>query len=153
MQRSLFAAAALFLCALPAAADVHQIGAVNVSADRYTHVSWSRFDGPVVRLRFIADNDNVDCEHVIVTYRDGTSHDVFSGTLARHGAETITFPEGDSRLDNVDFACKAQHLDGARILLSSITDDRDWPEGPDSGVDRTASAHLSADADTEPDGY
>jgi len=148
MHRTLLAAAALCLCALPARADVHQIGAVNVSADRYTHVSWSRFDGPVVRLRFIADNDTVDCEHVIVTYRDGTSHDVFSGTLARDGMETITFPEGDSRISNVDFACKAQHLDGARILLSSIADDRDWPGGDD---DHTAPAHLHTDADTQPD--
>lgn len=151
MLRSLFAATPFLAAALclGARADVRQIGAVNVSADRYTHVTWSRFDGPVVRLRLIADNDTVDCEHVIVTYRDGVSHDVFSGTLVRDGAETITFPEGDSRIDDVDFACKAQHLDGARILLSSVTDDRDWPDGDG---DHTAPAHLSTDADTMPDG-
>ena len=35
--------------------------------------------------------------------------------------ETITFPEGDSRIRHVDFACKAQSVDGARIALSSVS--------------------------------
>lgn len=141
-------AAALCLGAgLPALADVHQVGAVNVAADHYTHVSWSRFEGPVVRLRFISDNDDIDCEHVVVTYRDGTVHDVFSGTLPRHGVETITFPEGDSRIRTVEFACKAQHVDGARIALSCVSDDRD---GPDS--DSVAPAYLRTDAAALPVG-
>jgi hypothetical protein len=113
-----------FACvAAPALADIHQLGTVNVAAGHYTHVSWSRFDGPVVRLRFIADNDTIDCEHITVTYHDGTVHDVFSGLLQRNGAETITFPVGDSRLKSVDFACKAESRDGARIILSSVSDD------------------------------
>ncbi len=114
--------AALNAAALPAAADVHQIGVVNISAAQYTHVTGSRFEGPVERLRFIADNDTVDCEHIIVTYRDGTSHDVFSGTLVKGGTETITFPEGDSRIRTVDFACKAENIDGARVAISAVSD-------------------------------
>ena len=104
------------------------MGAVNVSADQYTHVSWSHFDGPVIRLRFIAANDDIDCEHITVTYQDGTLHDVFSGWLVRDGSETITFPVGDSRIRNVEFACKAKSRDGARIALSSVADDEDWPD-------------------------
>lgn len=115
-------AAGMCGAALPAHADLHQIGSVNVSANHYTHVDWSRFDGPVLRLRFVADNDTVDCEHVIVTYKDGTSHDVFSGTLIKGSTETITFPEGDSRIADVNFACKARDLDGARIGLSAISE-------------------------------
>ena len=142
-----FLAAALLagaaLPTLPAWADIHQLGAVNVSADHYTHVSWSRFDGPVLRLRFVATNDTIDCEHITITYRDGTVHDVFSGTLARDGSETITFPEGDSRLRNVDFACKAQSRDGARIALSSVADDEDWP-------DEVAPAHFETQATGRP---
>jgi hypothetical protein len=123
---------------LPARADVHQLGDVNISAGHYTHVSWSRFDGPVLRLRFVADNDTVDCEHVLVTYRDGTVHDVFSGIMPRHTVETITFPEGDSHLRNVEFACKAANRDGARITLSAVSEgegltqkDNDWRRGAD----------------------
>ena len=138
--------AALLVCGpalTPALPDVHQIGAVNVAADHYTHVSWSRFDGPVMRLRFVATNDTIDCEHITVTYRDGTVHTVFSGTLARDGSETITFPEGDSRIRAVEFACKAESRDGARIALSSVSD----PGFPGSNDgDRRMPARLHTDA-------
>jgi hypothetical protein len=130
--------------ALPAMADIHELGAVNVAADTYTHVSWSRFDGPVMRLRFIAANDTVDCEHIVVTYRDGTVHNVFSGVLRKDSMETITFPEGDSRIRDVNFACKSASLDGARILLSAVSQN---PWGPD---DVTLPAHVQTHAVTEP---
>ena len=113
------------LCAagsFPALADNQQLGSVNVSAYHYTHVSCSRFEGPVARLQFVADTDTVECDRIIVTYRDGTSHVVFSGTLTKGSTETITFPEGDSRIRNVDFACKAESVDGARITLSALSE-------------------------------
>jgi hypothetical protein len=119
--------------ALPAKAMVHQLGSVNVSANHYTDVSWSHFEGPVVRLRMVADGDTVDCDHIAVTYYDGTTHNVFSGSMAKDSIETITFPEGDSRIRNVDFACKAQSVDGAHIALSSVSEgwDRDnWAPEP-----------------------
>lgn len=119
--------------ALPAKAMVHQLGSVNVSANHYTDVSWSHFEGPVVRLRMVADGDTVDCDHIAVTYYDGTIHNVFSGSMAKDSIETITFPEGDSRIRHVDFACKAQSVDGARIALSSVSEgwDRDnWTREP-----------------------
>ncbi|HVV26488.1 MAG TPA: hypothetical protein VHC40_00830 [Rhizomicrobium sp.] len=129
------AAAALGASAasLPVRADVHQIGAVNVSADHYTDISWSRFEGPVERLRFVPIGDTVDCDHISVTYRDGTTHDVFSGTMVKDSVETITFPEGDSRIRHVDFTCRAESVDGARIALSSVSagyDDDDWSREP-----------------------
>lgn len=107
--------------ALPAKAMVHQIGSVNVSSDHYTDVSWQHFEGPVIRLRMVAQGDAIDCDHVAVTYYDGTTHNVFSGTMVKNSIETITFPEGDSRIRYVDFACKAQAVDGARIALSSVS--------------------------------
>jgi hypothetical protein len=107
--------------ALPAKAVVHQIGAVNVASDHYTNVSWQHFEGPVIRLRMVAEGDTIDCDHVAVTYYDGTTHNVFSGTMVKDSIETITFPEGDSRIRHVDFACKAQAVDGARIALSSVS--------------------------------
>jgi hypothetical protein len=148
-----FLALALGLgAALPASADVHQLGAVNVSADHYTQVSWTRFDGPVERLSLVPDNDAVDCDHITINYRDGTSHDVFSGVLLREQRQTITFPESDSRLRSVDFACKARSLDGARITLSAVTEGGLYPY-PDRDalhVDREAHVRTFESASAEP---
>lgn len=119
--------------ATTARADVHQIGSVNVAADHYTDISWGRFEGAVQRLRFVAQGDTIDCDHISVTYRDGTTHEVFSGIMPAGAIETITFPEGDSRMRHVDFACKARSVDGARIALSSVSegnDDEDWARRP-----------------------
>ena len=65
--------------ALPAQAEVHQIGSVNVAADHFTDVSWEHFEGAVEKLQFVAEGDTVDCADISVTYRDGTTHKVFSG--------------------------------------------------------------------------
>jgi hypothetical protein len=109
-------------CALPAMADVQQLGAVNIAADRYTDVHWRHFEGEVARLRFVANNDTIHCDHINVTYHDGTTHMVFAGTIPKDSTETVTFPEGDSRILDVDFACKADSVDGARITLSSLSE-------------------------------
>jgi hypothetical protein len=125
--------AALLAGASAARADVHQIGSVNVSNDHFTDVSWEHFEGAVERLQFVAAGDTMDCAHISVTYRDGTTHKVFEGVLPKDSIETITFPEGDSRMRHVDFACKARNVDGARIELSAISegfDRRQWAREP-----------------------
>jgi hypothetical protein len=127
------AALAALTTALPARADVHQIGSVNIASDHYTDVSWEHFEGAVERLQFVAEGDNIDCDHISVTYRDGSTHTVFSGPMVKNSIETVTFPEGDSRMRHVDFACKAQSVDGARIALSAVSegwDDRMWARQP-----------------------
>jgi hypothetical protein len=129
MRKSVLTLGTAFLVAtaLPALAAVHQIGAVNIANDHYTDVSWQHFEGAVEKLQFVAQGDAIDCDHISVTYRDGTTHEVFSGVMTKDSVETITFPEGDSRMLHVDFACKAQSMDGARIALSAVS------EGWDSG--------------------
>jgi len=134
MRRSLLvlsAAAVLGLAALPATADVHQLGTVNVAAGHYTHVRWSHFDGEVANLRFIPVNDTISCDHIDVTYYDGTTHEVFSGVMPERSVETVTFPEGDSRIAHVDFSCKAQTRDGARIALSALSEGDSVTAGPE----------------------
>ena len=119
--------------ALPAKADVHQIGSVNVAADHFTDISWEHFEGAVERLQFVAQGDTIDCAHISVTYRDGTTHKVFEGVMLKDSIETITFPEGDSRMKHVDFACKARSVDGARVVLSAISegwDPESWARKP-----------------------
>jgi len=125
--------AVLLAGASAARADVHQIGSVNVSNDHFTDVSWEHFEGAVERLQFVAAGDTMDCAHISVTYRDGTTHKVFEGVLPKDSIETITFPEGDSRMRHVDFACKARTVDGARIELSAVSegfDRRQWAREP-----------------------
>jgi hypothetical protein len=125
--------AVLLAGASAARADVHQIGSVNVSNDHFTDVSWEHFEGAVERLQFVAAGDTMDCAHISVTYRDGTTHKVFEGVLPKDSIETITFPEGDSRMRHVDFACKARNIDGARIELSAVSegfDRRQWAREP-----------------------
>lgn len=133
MRRTLLllgAAAALGLAALPASADVRQLGAVNISAGKYTHVRWTQFEGEVARLRFVPVNDTVDCDHIDVTYRDGTTHEVFSGVMVKDSIETVTFPEGDSHIAHVDFSCRAATRDGARIALTALSEGDAFTAGP-----------------------
>jgi len=136
MQKSSLAilgAALLVGASVSAKADVHQVGSVNVAADHYTDISWEHFEGAVERLQFVAEGDTLDCAHISVTYRDGTTHTVFSGVLPKGSIETVTFPEGDSRMKHVDFACKARSVDGARVVLSAVSEGWDpsqWSREP-----------------------
>ena len=125
--------AVLLTGASAARADVHQIGSVNVSNDHFTDVSWEHFEGAVERLQFVATGDTLDCAHISVTYRDGTTLKVFEGVMLKDSIKTVTFPQGDSRMRHVDFACKARTVDGARIELSAVSegwDARQWAREP-----------------------
>jgi len=125
----------------PAAAAEHEFGSVNVAAGHYTDVRWSRFGGPLDHITFVPENDAIDCEHVTINYLDGTSHDVFSGTVVAGSHTTISLPPpNDGRVANVTFACKAQHLDGARVALSAVTDS--WARGWDTDHP----AHVTTEA-------
>src|SRR5471032_1379873 len=129
----ILSAALCLVGVLSARAEVHQIGSVNVAADHFTNVSWEHFEGAVEKLQFVAEGDTVNCAHISVTYRDGTTHEVFSGVMTKDSIETITFPVGDSRMRHVDFACKAQSVDGARIALSAVSegwDPNQWAREP-----------------------
>jgi hypothetical protein len=122
------AALAFAAVATQASAEVHQTGSVNVPSDRFADVSWTKFEGPVNRLRFYADNDTINCEHITVTYRDGITREVFRGSIPLGGFTTVTFPEGDSRMREVAFACKASLKDGARITFTALSEGQTWAQ-------------------------
>lgn len=128
VPKFLLASAILAFGAVAAQAEVHQTGSVNIPSDRFADVSWTKFEGEVNRLRFYADNDTVDCEHISVTYRDGTTHEVYRGSIPMGGFTTVTFPEGDSRMREVAFACKARSVDGARITFTALSEGQTWAE-------------------------
>jgi len=112
-----FAAALSIGAALPALA-AFDTDTVYVSPDRYTTASWSDFDGPVERLNVVS-NRNVDCDHITVHYRDGTSQDVFSGMLYSGERQSIAFPGGTRPISDVRLACRAENDFGARLSLSA----------------------------------
>jgi hypothetical protein len=90
----------------------------------------------------------VDCTHITVNYRNGDSYDVFDGTLPAGSTETITIPRGEgNRVRSVDFACKARHIDGARIALFSASDR--WADTDDEGD----AAHVRTHASAYPDDF
>jgi len=115
----------------PAFAVDREFGSVNVAAGHYTDVRWSMFGGPLDHFTIMPENDAIDCAHITINYRDGTSHDVFSGYVAAGAHTTISLPPpNDGAVHDVTFACKAQKLDGARIALLAVTDS--WPRGWDT---------------------
>jgi hypothetical protein len=143
LPRLLLGAALATALAAPAFALDHEFGSVNVAAGHYTDVRWSRFGGPLDHITFVPENDAIDCEHVTINYLDGTSHDVFSGTVLAGAATTISLPPpNDGRVRDVTFACKARRVDGARVALSAVTDS--WPRGWDADrpVHVTTEAHA-----------
>lgn len=144
LPRLLLGATLVMTLAAPAFALDQEFGSVNIATGHFTDVRWSRFGGPLDHITFMPENDAIDCEHVTINYLDGTSHDVFSGTVLAGAQTTISLPPpNDGRVANVTFACKAQHVDGARVALSAVTDS--WPRGWDA--DRPV--HVTTEAHTE----
>ena len=143
----LFAGAALCaglatLHTTPAHAADTEIGSVLVSALEQTDVRWSRFGGPVERLTFIPVTDAVNCAHITINYANGDSSTIFRGHIARGASTTISLPPpnpGD--VHDVTFACRAENIDGARIVLAGVTDN--WPRGWDR-VDEVVPARVEA---------
>jgi len=143
-------AATLMGCAAPVVVvpgPEHQIGSVNVSAGHFTDVRWSRFGGPLDHITFVPENDSITCERVTINYFDGTSHDVFSGTVLAGSATTISLPPpNDGAVSNVVFSCKAEHVDGARVALAAVTDS--WPHDWETAqIDRPVHVTTEARAD------
>lgn len=119
-SRLLILASALSLGAsLPALAALDEIGAVDVSADQFTHAHWSKFGGPVQGLSFLSNDSDVTCDHITANFQDGHSQDVYAGMLLKGARTSIWFPEGPRDLSSVDFACRAENGDGARIALDA----------------------------------
>lgn len=117
-----FCAALAFVTTHPAAAEVTQIGSVNVAADKFTDVTWTRFEGPVQMLALSPVADTVDCAHINVVYKDGIVRKVFEGTMEKDSIKTIAILGSDANVAALEFACKARQVDGARIALSSLQD-------------------------------
>ncbi len=104
---------------------------------KFTNISWQHFGRTVEELQFAAVGDTMDCAFINVTYRDPTVPKVYTGTIPQVISTTVLFPQGDSRMRHVDFACKARMVDGARASpLSAVTEGWDpQPVGPRAARD------------------
>jgi hypothetical protein len=108
------------------------IGSISVQYGRDRDVAYSDFGGPVERLRFKADRNDVYCRSVRATFSNGRTRDLFSGRLNEDRARVVDLP-GDARnIRRLDFRCGTGAGSGARIdIAADITRYRDnWRRSP-----------------------
>jgi hypothetical protein len=105
---------------IPALAEWNHVGDVQISPDHYTNAQMGSFTGPVDRIRFHSSGRS-DCENIRVTYSNGDTQEVFSGTILDGQDQTITFPDRSRRVESVSLNCRAAHDDGARIAVAADT--------------------------------
>ena len=53
---------------------------------------------------------------------------MFRGSIPLGGYTTVTFPEGDSRMREEAFACKASLKDGARLTFTALSQGQTWAQ-------------------------
>jgi len=111
-------AALLSAGAMPALAEWNHVGDVQVSPERYSNVQLGGFTGPVEQIRMHSAG-RADCDDVRVTYENGDTQQVFSGTILDGQDQTITFPDPSRNVRAVALDCRAAHEDGAHISVAA----------------------------------
>jgi hypothetical protein len=104
--------------AMPALAEWNHIGDLEASPDHYSNVQLGGFTGRVEQIRINAAG-RADCDDVRVTYENGDTQDVFSGTIPGGQDQLITFPDQSRRVEAVSLNCRAEREDGAHIAVSA----------------------------------
>jgi hypothetical protein len=128
--------------AMPAMAEWNHVGDLEASPDHYSNVQLAGFAGPVEQLRIRAEG-GADCDDVRVTYENGQTQPVFSGTIPDGQDQLVTFPDQTRRVEAVSLHCRAERDDGAHIAVAA-----DMPEfrGRDAYPSRfTAQPSTSGD--------
>ena len=121
---SLVTAALLLGSAAPAWAQKwDRAGSISVSPGRDQSLAFSRFTGPVARLNLDADRSDVRCRSVRVTFGNGRTRNVFSGTLRKNHPRVVDLPGDERNIRRVDFRCRALDRRHARIQISTWEDD------------------------------
>ncbi len=105
--------------AVPASATF--VGDVHVSDQVDQHGKEVRsFTGPVSQLEF-STPDDVSCSSIEITFADGSTRNVFSGTLTEGTPQSVELGRRTD-VESVTFKCWARGMDNARIEVASDTD-------------------------------
>lgn len=126
-------AAALCGFVIPASADWDRIGAVQVSPGRDQDRVHGSFGGPIERLRLDADNADVFCRSVRVTFANGKTRNVFSGRLDDRRPRAIDLPGDQRNVRRIDLRCRSLARRSAQIVIAAeIGRYREaWRQSPD----------------------
>ena len=122
MKPILMATCATFLsiaAAVPAQAAWDQLGTVSVDATRDHVRVYQRFGGPVEKLWLAADDGDVYCRSVRVTFGNGQTRTVFTGTLREDRGQTIDLPGFQRNIRRIDFRCRSLDRNGSEIKIAA----------------------------------
>ncbi len=112
----------LGLAALFASAAIPVMAAEFVStivvSDRFDRMTqMTHFSGPVNTIR-LSSPDDVSCRSVMITFADGTTRSIFTGTMLAGDAHVIALDD-DRLLRSVTFNCRSLNLGQASIDLAA----------------------------------
>jgi len=131
--RLLTMAAILFSSvAVPASAAWDRIGSVDFSFRDTSDTQYGNFGGRVESLALTARNTDVRCRGVTATFGNGTTQQVFRGSLPRGRNVEVTLPNG-RMIRRLDFDCRP--MDRGRATVDIAADigryQAEWRRSPD----------------------
>lgn len=103
----------------PAQAAWDQLGTVRVDPTRENVRVYSRFGGPVEKLFLTADEGDAYCRSVRVTFGNGQTRNVFTGTLRENRGQTIDLPGFQRNVRRIDFRCRSLERRGSEIKIAA----------------------------------
>lgn len=117
----------------PASADWDKIGTIQVSSGRDQDRVHGSFGGPIERLRLDADNGDIYCRSVRVTFANGQRRNVFSGRLDDRRPRVVDLPGEQRNVRRIDFRCRALERRNSQIsIVADIGRYREtWRRSPD----------------------
>lgn len=135
-MRARFLALAAILAAgvaTPALADWDRIGSVDFGWRGDRESEYGPFGGPVERLNFRAQGNDVMCRNVRARFDNGNSRNIFSGRIEQGRAVDVDLPGRARTIRSLDFNCRALGRRDATIqIFADIGRYRDyWRRNPD----------------------
>ncbi len=111
------AAVAFVALAAPAQAAWYNIGSVDFDRGGDHERQYTKFGGPIERLRLSASGNDVQCRSVKVTFGNGNSRDVFDGGIREGQTVVVDLPGRNREVRRLDFKCRS---DGRRLARINV---------------------------------
>jgi hypothetical protein len=103
----------------PASAAWDHIGAVDIHYGRDYDRAYTDFGGPIERLRFSADTEDLYCRSIRVTFGNNQTREVFAGNLKAKEVAIVDLPGDERYVERIDFVCSTASSNGALILIAA----------------------------------
>lgn len=122
MMKSRVLATAALLCAgaiSQANAAWDPVTAIDIHYGHDRDIAYTEFGGPIERLRFTADREDLFCRSIRVTFGNGTTREVFTGNLKARETSIVDLPGIEREVTRIDFNCSTAVQRGALILVAA----------------------------------